>query len=257
MNHIESSLDPKCIKALILAAGRGKRLEEHTEVFNKAMLKFGNKHLIEYSLDNALSIGVNEIIIVVGYKRGHIQALIGDSYKDVPVKYAVQTKQKGVVHAIECSRELIGESDFILQLADEYFSEPQHADFLRFFRIKEAFAVCGIVLAHDRENIRKTYSIEADEENSRIIQLKEKPRTIINNLMGTGNILFKNDIFKYIPITPMNPDRGERELPDLLQCAINDGQVVLYYKLASGYANVNKAEDMHHLMDLQDNIEKE
>ena len=46
--------NPKNIKALILAGGRGRRLNDLSAKTNKCMIKFHNKHLIENSLHNAL-----------------------------------------------------------------------------------------------------------------------------------------------------------------------------------------------------------
>lgn len=241
--HLERHGRRDKLKALILAGGRGKRLGEHTQDINKAILKFGGKHLIEFSLENAAALGVDEIIILVGYMRGLVIRAVGDSYRGIPVRYATQFEQRGVVHAMDCCRHLIGGADFILQLADEYFVEPRHADFYRFFRDERAFAVCGIVHVRDAARIKKTYSVEADPATKRIVRLIEKPAQSANDIMGSGNILFCNEIFKYMDATPANPVRGEKELPDLVQCAINDGQRVLYFPLASAYLNINTPED--------------
>jgi NDP-sugar pyrophosphorylase family protein len=232
------------LKALILAGGRGKRLGEYTDDFNKAMLEFGEKHLIEYSLNNAANLAVGEIVIVVGYMAEQIINAFGNRYRDIPVKYVIQREQKGLVHALECSRATIGPADFLLLLADEFFINPEHAAFLRFFRESRAFAACGIVTVDDLRRIGKTYSVLADAQSKRVFRLVEKPKNPMNNIMGTGNILFKNGIFDYIPLTPINQLRQEKELPDLIQCAIDDGKPVLYFPLASTYVNVNTPEDI-------------
>jgi NDP-sugar pyrophosphorylase family protein len=234
----------KEIKALILAGGRGKRLGEFTEDFNKSMLTFGNKHLIEYSLDNACRLGVQEIVVVVGYMAEQIINAFGITYQGVPVKYVIQREQKGVVHAMECGQAAIGGADFILLLADEFFINPEHASFLHFFREKQAFAACGVVHVDDLNKISKTYAVLADAQSQRIFRLVEKPKNPMNNIMGTGNILFSNRIFDYIPMTPINQQRQEKELPDLIQCAIDDGKPVLYFPLAATYVNVNTPEDL-------------
>jgi NDP-sugar pyrophosphorylase family protein len=234
----------KELKALILAGGRGKRLGEFTEDYNKSMLRFGDKHLIEYSLDNAVQIGAQEIVIVVGYMAEQIINTFGINYRGVPVKYVIQREQKGVVHAMECSREALGGADFILLLADEFFIDTEHTAFLRFFREKKVFAACGIVHVEDLNKIGKTYAVLADAQSQRIFRLVEKPKNPMNNIMGTGNILFANSIFDYIPMTPINQQRQEKELPDLIQCAIDDGKPVLYFPLAATYVNVNTPEDI-------------
>lgn len=239
------------LKALILAAGRGRRLLKHTEEINKAMLIFNNKHMIEYSLENALVMDSQEIVIVVGYKAKQVMDFVGSSYKNIPVRYVLQREQKGVVHAIECSKSTIAERNFVLMLADEFFLCPDHPAFVNYFYNENAFAVCGIVHVSNRKRIMKTYSVHADACSQKIAQLIEKPKYPINDIMGTGNILFRNDIFHYVPSTPINPQRGERELPDLIQCAINDNQKVLYFSLAKGYININTTED---LLELEKNV---
>jgi NDP-sugar pyrophosphorylase family protein len=232
------------LKALILAGGRGKRLGEYTEDFNKAMLEFGEKRLIEYSLTNAVNMPVREIVIVVGYMAEQIINAFGNRYRDIPIRYVIQREQKGLVHAIECSRAALEQADFLLLLADEFFVNPDHAAFLRFFRENRAFAACGVVKVDDLRQIGKTYSVLADVQSKRIYRLVEKPKNPMNDIMGTGNILFKNNIFDFIAQTPINQLRKEKELPDLIQCAIDDGKPVLFFPLASTYVNVNTPEDI-------------
>jgi NDP-sugar pyrophosphorylase family protein len=56
------------MKAVILAGGRGSRLEEFTKDKNKAMLTIYDKTLLEYNLDRAKEAKVKEIILVLCYK---------------------------------------------------------------------------------------------------------------------------------------------------------------------------------------------
>jgi dTDP-glucose pyrophosphorylase len=96
----------------------------------------------------------------------------------------------------------------------------------------------------DRREIRKTYSVMFNPQDNRIHRLIEKPRTPLNSYMGTGNCIFKNGILDYITHTPVNQLRHEKELPDLIQCAIDDGNRVKLYVVGSSYANVNTFEDI-------------
>jgi dTDP-glucose pyrophosphorylase len=232
------------LKALILAGGRGSRLEGDTSNTNKCMLKFGGKYLIEYSLDNVVKLDVKEIVIVVGHLAEQIINVYGNNYSGITIKYIIQWEQIGLVNAIECAKNAIGNSDFILSLGDEFFYEPDHGNMIRIFKKSESFAICGVIEVDDSSQIRKTYSVLFDENNKQIMRLIEKPVSPQNNLMGTGNIIFNNAIFDYTDMTPINQKRGERELPDLIQCAIDDGKIVLHHKLSSKYVNVNTPEDI-------------
>lgn len=232
------------MKALILAGGRGNRLEPITEQTNKCMLPLGGRPLIEYSLDNAVAAGVESIVVVVGWLAEQIINTYGNRYRDVPVRYVIQWEQKGLVHAIECSRHQIGESDFMLFLADEILMRPRHVEMIEKFRAEDLFVLCGVTEVEDRSQISKTYSIIAGEDDQRIYRLIEKPSRPMNDTMGTGNCVFSNGIFDYIAQTPINQKRGEKELPDLIQCAIDDGQPVKAFLVGDQYVNVNTVEEI-------------
>jgi len=231
------------MKALILAGGRGKRLGEFSEEKNKCMVAVNNRSLIEYSLSCLTQLDISEIIIVIGYRGKEIKEAYGDSFKDRPIKYIIQSEQKGLVHAIECAQSAVGRDDFMLMLGDELMLNPRHQAMVDFFKKENLFGVCGVVEVQDRELIKRTYSVVAFED-SRIDRLIEKPSHPANDIMGTGNCIFKNAIFSYIPQTPINQKRGERELPDLIQCAIDDGQIVKTFPICDHYVNVNVPEEI-------------
>ena len=234
----------KEFKALILAGGRGKRLKDLTENRNKCMLEFEGKHLIEYSLDLAVNTVAKEIVCLVGYKAVDIINYYGINYKGVKIKYVIQDESRGLVHAIECCREAIDGSDFMLLLGDEIFIKPRHSEMIdNFSNNKEIFTICGVLRVEVRELIKNTYSILFDE-TERVLRLVEKPNKPLNNIMGTGNCIFRNRIFDYIKKTPINAGRGEKELPDLIQCAIDDGNLVKYFFIAKNYVNVNTENDV-------------
>ena len=238
------------MKALILAGGRGSRLNEFTKDKNKSMIKIFEKPLIEYNLEHAVDGGVNEIIIVVGYKKEEIIKYIGENYKGIPVKYVVQKEQRGLVHAIECAKETIGDSDFLLMLGDEIIPKAKIEKMIRKFREEDLFAICGIVKEEDKLSIRKTYSAMVNEEG-RVFRLIEKPKSPINNIKGTGHCVLKNEILDYIERTPINANRGEKELIDLIQVSVDDGKEVFVYLLnKEGYTNINTKEDYNLAKDL-------
>jgi len=218
-------------------------MEELSEAENKCMLRIHGKPLIQYSLDNASAIAdVSDIVVVVGYQAESIINTFGTAYTGKRIAYVIQKEQKGLVHAMECSRSYIGGDDFFLFLADEVIIGGRHKEMLDLFYRDGLFCVCGVYPQEDLEMIRRTYSLISGLDQ-RIFRLIEKPRKPFSPLMGTGNILFKAAIFDYIGLTPINPHRGEKELPDLIQCAIDDGEVVKYVSVCSRYINVNSLEE--------------
>lgn len=237
------------MKALILAAGRGSRLNEFTKDKSKSMISLFHKPLIEYNLEHAHEARVKEIIIVVGYKKEEIIKHVGEDFRGIKVTYVEQKQQRGLVHAIESAKEVIGESDFFLMLGDEVLVNADIRGMIKKFRKEDHYTLCGTVQEIEKSSIGKTYSVMGDE-HERIYRLIEKPRFPINNIKGTGHCIMKNDLLNYIPRTPINMIRGERELVDLIQLAIDEGKKVGIYELSKEYVNVNSQEDLRLAEDL-------
>ena len=57
------------MNAIILAAGSGIRLDEHTKDIPKALLDINGKSILERQISLLRSNGINEIFVVTGYKR--------------------------------------------------------------------------------------------------------------------------------------------------------------------------------------------
>jgi dTDP-glucose pyrophosphorylase len=232
------------MKALVLAAGRGKRLEEHSENQNKCMLRLFGKPLVQYSLENAVRVGVDEVVVVVGYRAEEIINEFGNRFEGTRVRYVIQHDPQGLVHAIECSRPALEGSDFMLFLADEILHQPRHAEMVRTFEERKLFVICGVVHEPNPAEIRKTYALIQNDVDRRIYRLIEKPRRPPNQIRGTGNCIFRAGILDYLELTPINPHRREKELPDLIQCAIDDGYMVTSFDIGAAYININSPEDI-------------
>lgn len=231
------------MKALILAAGRGKRLGKITESSNKCLLELKGKPVIEYNLDRAADTDINEIVVVVGYRAEDIINRYGTNYKGKKIKYVIQLEQRGLVHAIECSKEALGNDDFFLLLGDEVLINSRHKEMMERFMNNGLFAVCGVLVQKDKSKIGRTYTVLLDNDG-RIFRLIEKPKNPLNNYQGTGHCIFKNEILSYIDRTPIHHERGEKELPDLIQCAVDDGQLVKIFDICDGYTNINSEDDL-------------
>jgi glucose-1-phosphate thymidylyltransferase len=100
-------------KAVVLAAGEGKRLRPFTETMPKVMLPISNKPMLEYVFEAVKNSGIEEIIVIVGYKK----EVIMEYFKDYSLKYVFQDKQLGTAHALLQARNLIHE-DFIVLSGD-------------------------------------------------------------------------------------------------------------------------------------------
>lgn len=227
---------------LVLAAGRGKRINEITRYQNKCMLMLDGRPLLDYHLESAVQAGVNRFVVVIGYLGDSIRQRFGHSYQGRPIEYIEQQEQHGLVHAITMASPLL-DDDFLLMLGDEFFLGPRHAELVKTFYAGNYFGLCGTVHEPDPATIRKTYSVLLGKDD-RVCRLIEKPRKPVNHIKGTGVCAFRRAMLDYIEFTPVHYLRKEKELPGLIQEAVDDGEHVGVYPICERYLNMNQIEDL-------------
>lgn len=241
------------MKALILAAGKGTRFASSRNTHfgaeqapaHKCLTQIGHRRVADFSLDTAVDLGVNELVMVVGYLAETVQAAYGDAYRGVPITYAHQDEPRGLVHAMMCGREALGSADFWLFLGDEVLVDANHDLMQQTFNDEAAFLVCGMVPTTEPERIRKNYTLAFDEESKRVWRLVEKPVRPFTPYIGTGHCVFRNQILQYMDLMPTDPRTGNKELAGLIQYAIDVGEKVLCHSFDEmfHYVNINMYED--------------
>lgn len=75
------------MKALILAAGFGKRLQPITNTIPKSMVEVNGTPLLINALNNLTDLGIEDIGIVVGHMADYIKQHIGYEYKGAKISY--------------------------------------------------------------------------------------------------------------------------------------------------------------------------
>jgi len=73
--------------AIILAAGRGSRLEKLTDHIPKCLLVIAGRSILSRMMDELKTLGVEEVIIVVGYKKDMIIEEIGMDWRGMKVTF--------------------------------------------------------------------------------------------------------------------------------------------------------------------------
>jgi len=117
------------MQALILAAGKGTRLGKYTEDNTKCMLPIDDKRLIELSLDNIHDVGIDKVIIVVGYKRENLMNFLGDEYKGIKIEYVINPVYDTTnnIYSLYLAKDYLLQQDTILIESDLIF----HVDILK------------------------------------------------------------------------------------------------------------------------------
>lgn len=236
------------MKAVILAAGKGTRIGEFTAGINKCLIPVDGLPLIVHHIDNFSKIGcITECIVVVGYRAEDIIQQVGNSRNNMKITYCYQPedKERGIIPSIESAADIINE-DFILVLGDEFIYENNYQQAINQFYKDNFKCMVGIIEAANKEEVKKNYTFQFGE-NGCLFDFIEKPETPYNSYIGTGNIIFRKDVCKLFPYVRMNPIRKERELVDLFQLIIDNGDLIHSYTVGEAYFNINTIHDFEKL----------
>lgn len=179
------------MKAIILAAGKGKRMGPLTRTTPKPLIKIGRKTLLEHLLDS-LPRTVDEVIIVIGHRGDQIKDFIGTTYKGKSIQYVVQKKLNGTAHAVLLTRKLFIDSRerFFIMYGDELPTRRE---------IQHCLAHRYSWLCHPLTHSIATGVVQLDR-NKRIIRIAEKRGGTRPPYISAGGVMLVDaGIFNYRP----------------------------------------------------------
>ena len=108
---------------LVLAAGLGKRLAPLTEERPKGLIELGGRTLLARLLDGLQAAGVQETVLVVGYRQEMIRAALGPSHRGMALRYAVNPAfEKGPRLSLWTGRAEFARDDVVLADGDVLFA---------------------------------------------------------------------------------------------------------------------------------------
>jgi NDP-sugar pyrophosphorylase family protein len=209
---------------VILAAGRGKRMAPFSERYPKPILPICNRPLIEYHIEIMKSLGIRDIVILIGYKGYEITRILGDGSRlGVVVRYVEQTSTLGIANAVGQLESHVTRP-FILFLGDIFFVPGDLAAMFALFKEQGGGGVLA-VKEDTPEAVRRNFSVILSPSGF-VTKVIEKPRYSAQPLKGVGLYLFDLSIFDAIRRTPRTAMRDEYELTDAIQVMIDDGHPV-------------------------------
>lgn len=201
------------MQAVILAAGEGTRMRPLTYTKPKVMLPVANKPILEHLIIELKKAGIDNLILVVGYRSETIRGYFDDGSRwEVKIKYIEQRKQLGTADALKSATHLIN-SDFIMLNGDNIVSAE---DIAKIASSKRALGIYSVPRPQDFGVV-----VVEDGKVKRIIEKPSQPPT---NTINAGVYKFDTAVLDYLEKTGVS-ERGEYEVTDTIQLAISDGVV--------------------------------
>ena len=199
--------------AVILAAGEGTRMRPLTETVPKPMLPVADRPLCAHTADAAVEAGASELIFVVGYEADAVREYFDDSYRGVPVSFAVQREQRGTADAVRAARDHL-DSSFLVLNGDNLY-DPGSITAL----VDSAPAIAAIEV----EDPRNYGVLSTTPSGDQVTDIVEKPENPSSNLANAGAYAFPEAALGWLDVD--ESDRGEYEITDVLSRVIAEESV--------------------------------
>ena len=233
----------KLRKAVITAAGWGIRFLPITKSQPKEMLPLVNKPLIQYSVEEAISSGIEEILIVTASGKQAIEDYFDRSFElehvleqkgEVEllqqmrelsglanIYYVRQKEQMGLGHAIMTVKGFVGDEPFAVILPDDIIDSKVPA-LKQMIGVYEQYGASVIAVERvNREDTIKYGIIEPKKVSETIYQVlrlveKPEPAQAPSDLGVVGRYILMPQIFDALEATPPGKN-NEIQLTDALQ----------------------------------------
>lgn len=260
----------KCI-AMLLAGGRGSRLNSLTEQIAKPAVTFGGKYrIIDFPLTNCVRSGIDTVGVLTQYQPLLLHDYIGKGqYWDLDLLYGgvsilpPHSKPGGTAWYSGTASSVYQNQDFIetyspeylLVLAGDHVYKMDYSDMLEYH--KKVQSDCTIAVIEVPLKDASRFGIMNTAADDRIVTFDEKPEKPKNNLASMGIYIFNWSVLKkYLnedeEDTDSAHDFGKNIIPNML----GDGLRLFAYRF-DGYwkdvgtedslwqANMDLLDDMH------------
>lgn len=206
------------MKAIIPVAGMGTRLRPHTHTQPKALMHVAGKPILAHILDELVTVGIDEVVLVVGYLSEMIEAYVRKRYAELRLHFVPQGEPLGNGHAVYVAREHLDGSPVLIVFGDTIIK----GDLAGLVRSQQSLAAVKEV-----DDPRRLGVVELDAQGN-VRRLLEKPEHPPTNLAVIGAYLIRNSAALRTALERLVREdrrvRGEFWLADGLQLMIDAGE---------------------------------
>ncbi len=201
-------------QAIILLAGSGSRLGVYTEKIPKCMVEVADKPLLIRLLSQLEKMGVQQAILVVGYKAELIKEIVGNSYGKLFINYVenkVWETTNNIV-SLNLAIDLLSTNFFLLE-GDLFFSNGV---------LEKLSEENSMAVDHYKAGMNGTVIVSNDNGYVKKIYLENNPNRPDRY----------DKLFKTVNAYSMVYEIFKKELAPRIQQLIDNGQKNIYYEQA-------------------------
>jgi glucose-1-phosphate adenylyltransferase len=248
----------KCV-AMLLAGGKGSRLNALTQDLAKPAVPFGGKYrIIDFTLSNCANSGIDTVGVLTQYQPLLLNSYIGigsawdldrkDGGVTVLPPYSESSEVKwytGTASAIYQNLNYLKQyqPDYVLILSGDHIYKMNYESMLEYHIEKRADVTISLIEVPWAEASR--FGIMNTNEEMRIIEFEEKPASPKNNLASMGIYIFSWNILKeYLEMDARNPDSSHDFGKNVIPALLDDKKKLFAYPFKGYWKDVGTVQSL-------------
>ncbi len=217
------------MQAIIMAGGKGVRLQPYTSIIPKPLLPVGEMPIIEILVKQLSFLGFTKVSIATGYLGELIQSYLGKGEKyGIEIEYSFEKRPLGTVAPLKLIPNL---KENVLVMNADILTDLNYKTLMN-FHIEENAA---ITLSVYKKRERIDYGVIDTDENSRLTAFREKPYSEVNINMGI--YIINRQVLDYLP------ENQQVDFPDLINHLISKNKKVLGYDFKGYWQDIGQHLD--------------
>ena len=253
-------LNKNKVVAMILAGGKGTRLEALTKKTAKPAVSFAAKYrIIDFPLSNCANSGINVVGVLTQYESTELDSYIGNGEKWglngvhclMSTLAPRQTERganwyKGTADAITQNIDFLDNAnpEYVVILSGDHIYKTSYTEMINLHIETGADVTISVIEVDPKEASR--FGIMAVDKKDRIVEFQEKPKVPKSNLASMGVYVFSWKVLReYLVNDESNPnsehDFGKNIIPQMLA----DKRKLQAYRFSGYWRDVGTLASLH------------
>lgn len=199
---------------VIMAGGKGARLDPFTRVLPKPLIPIGDRPVIELIMEKFYSCGFHRFLYTLNYKKEYIKAFLRENKYPYEIEWIEEPDYLGTAGSLSLLNNKIGDSFFVTN-CDSLLTDIDFADILAWHR--EHKADLTIVGCH--QEFRIPFGV-LEMSNGRLKRIREKP--VHDLIINTGVYVLEPGVLEGIP------SGGKADMNEVIEQVSAKGKVTVY-----------------------------
>lgn len=224
------------IPVVIMAGGRGTRLEPFTKILPKSLIPIGDKPILEIIIDEFKKQGVSEYYITISHKGEMIESYFKSIKKDYKIKYVRENDRLGTAGSLKLLEGKINDI-FVVSNCD-VIVKANFEEVVNMHKKQNA----SLTILSAIQHYKIPYGIVKFKEGGKVIDIHEKPEYTF--AINTGVYVMNKESLQFIP------DNSCIDMTDLIKSLINNNKKIVMYPVnENDYIDIGQWEEYKKVID--------